>query len=77
MKAIAQALGVPLAQTAVIGDGGNDVAMFKVAGLSVAMGNGEASVRAAATHTTGPNSEDGVADAIDRIILPAAQKARP
>ena len=73
VKAIAQALGVPLAQTAVIGDGGNDVAMFKVAGLSIAMGNGEATTRDAAMHTAPSNDADGVADAIDRIVIHAAR----
>ena len=70
VTALARAYGVPLAETAVIGDGGNDIAMFEVAGFSVAMGNGDARVRAAADETTGSNAEDGVAQAIDRLILP-------
>ncbi len=37
---LAEALGAPLAQTAVIGDQGNDLAMFARAGLSIAMGQG-------------------------------------
>lgn len=72
VTAIAQALGVPLDQTAVIGDGHNDVAMFKVAGLSIAMGQGAQDVRDAADHVTLSNVEDGVAAAIDRFVLPAA-----
>ena len=70
VRAIAEAAGVPLSQTAVIGDGGNDIAMFKVAGVSIAMGNGSDSVRAAAMHTAPPNVEDGVAVAIEELILP-------
>lgn len=71
---LAKALDVPLAATAVIGDGQNDIAMFKVAGLSVAMGNGSGEVRGAANHVTRSNLDDGVAYAIDTFILPAADK---
>ena len=73
VTAIAKALGVPLEQTAVIGDGGNDVAMFKVAGLSIAMANGEQSTRDAAMEAARSNDDDGVADAIDRIVIPASR----
>ena len=73
VTAIAKTLGVPLEQTAVIGDGGNDVAMFKVAALSIAMANGEQSTRDAATETTASNAEDGVAQAIDRVVIPASR----
>ena len=69
---LAKALGVPLAQTAVIGDGRNDMRMFAVAGLSVAVANASAEVRAAASATTCSNAEDGVAHAIDTLILPRA-----
>ncbi|WCM26855.1 Cof-type HAD-IIB family hydrolase [Sphingomonas sp. QA11] len=67
---LAEAMGTPLARTAVIGDQGNDVAMFVRAGLSIAMGQGPAEVRAKADFTTGANDADGVAQAIDGIILP-------
>lgn len=68
--ALADYLGVDLAHTAAIGDGGNDVAMFHKAGLSIAMGQGEASVLSQADHVTGSNVEDGVAAAIRRYMLP-------
>lgn len=70
LTALAQYLDVPLAQTAAIGDGGNDVAMFRQAGLSIAMGQAEASVASQADQVTGSNLEDGVAQAITRFILP-------
>jgi hydroxymethylpyrimidine pyrophosphatase-like HAD family hydrolase len=70
LLALAQLFDIPPAHTAAIGDGGNDVAMFHQAGLSIAMGQGEESVRAEADHVTGSNLEDGVAAAIDRYILP-------
>ena len=41
LSEIAKLLGIPLAEIAVIGDGGNDVAMFERGGLSIAMGNAQ------------------------------------
>ena len=37
LSEIAELLDIPLAEIAVIGDGGNDVAMFERSGLSIAM----------------------------------------
>lgn len=59
---------------AVIGDGPNDIPMFKIAGLSIAMGNADESVRRAAQHITGTNREDGFAHAVERYVLPAATR---
>jgi Cof subfamily protein (haloacid dehalogenase superfamily) len=63
-------VGVPLGETAVIGDMANDLAMFAVAGFSVAMGQSADSVKSAADAVTKPNTEDGFAHAIETIILP-------
>ena len=70
---LARTIGVPLEQTAVIGDGQNDVYMFKVAGLSIAVDNASDEVKQAADHVTASNVDDGVAQAIDRYVLRAAQ----
>jgi Cof subfamily protein (haloacid dehalogenase superfamily) len=66
---LSKLLGVPAAEVAVIGDGGNDVMMFEQAGLSIAMGNAEPAVKAAADFVTDSNAEDGFAKAIERFIL--------
>ncbi|MGA8135871.1 MAG: HAD family hydrolase [Pseudomonas gingeri] len=66
---LAKYLGVPLEQTAAIGDGGNDPAMFHRAGLAIAMGQAEEVVKRQADVVTGSNSEDGAAQAIERFIL--------
>ena len=66
-------LAIPTEEIAVIGDGGNDVAMFECAGLAIAMGNASAEVRAAADLVTGSNREDGFAGAVDRFILAASR----
>jgi Cof subfamily protein (haloacid dehalogenase superfamily) len=68
----AKLLAIPAAEIAVIGDGGNDVAMFGQAGLAIAMGNAAPEVQAAADLVTGSNSDDGFAQAVERFILQPA-----
>lgn len=65
---LSEAIGVPLAQTAALGDQFNDVPMFARAGVSYAMGQGPEAVRAKATHVVAGNDADGVAEAIDRVL---------
>lgn len=52
-----------------IGDGVCDVTMIQQAGMGIAMGNAQDSVKACADMVTGSNEEDGVADAVEKIIL--------
>ena len=74
VTALARMMGVPLDAVATIGDGTNDIRMFEVSGFSVAMGNGSDTVKAAAHEVTASNADDGVAEAIDRYILPRIGK---
>lgn len=74
LRALAEHLGLELAQTAAIGDGHNDVAMFNVAGLSIAMGQARPEVRSQADRVTGSNKEEGVVQAIDNYLLPREVK---
>jgi Cof subfamily protein (haloacid dehalogenase superfamily) len=69
LSEFAKLLAIPLTEIAVIGDGGNDVAMFERSGLSIAMGNASSEVKQAADFVTMSNLEDGFADAIERFIL--------
>ena len=46
------------------GDGENDLSMIRMAGIGVAMENGEESVKAAADYIKKANNEAGVAKAI-------------
>ena len=62
--------GISVAEVATIGDGSNDVLMFRVSGLSIAMGNAAAEVQAAATFVTSSNEEEGFASAMEKFILP-------
>ena len=73
VRALCAAAGVDPARTAVIGDMANDVAMFRVAGYSVAMGQAPDDVKAEAAAVTGPNTQDGFARAVETLILPRAE----
>ena len=69
LSELAKLLALPLEEIGVIGDGGNDIAMFERSGLSIAMGNASPEVRRAADFVTGSNREDGFATAIERFML--------
>lgn len=53
----------------VIGDGVADVKMLQMAGLGIAMGNAQDSVKICADMTTLSNNEEGVAIALEKTIL--------
>jgi Cof subfamily protein (haloacid dehalogenase superfamily) len=69
-------LAVPPAAIAVLGDMENDLAMFRKAGVSIAMGNASAEVKRQANYVTDSNSENGFARAIKRYILDAPRNDR-
>jgi Cof subfamily protein (haloacid dehalogenase superfamily) len=52
-----------------IGDNENDESMIKYAGLGVAMGNSEDSIKKIADYITDSNNEDGVAKVIEKFIF--------
>jgi Cof subfamily protein (haloacid dehalogenase superfamily) len=62
-------LDIPPGQMATIGDGPNDMLMFRLAGLSIAMGNARDEVRAAADEVTSSNDDEGFARAVETHIL--------
>jgi len=67
---LARIAGVDLKEVAVLGDQYNDVPMFERAGITIAMGQAPEPVKAKATYISTSNDEDGVAHAIDTILLP-------
>ena len=69
LSELAKLLAIPPMEIAVIGDGGNDVAMFERSGLSIAMGNAGPEVRRAADFVTDSNRDEGFANAVERFIL--------
>jgi hypothetical protein len=62
-------LDIPLEHIATIGDGPNDILMFRRSGLSIAMGNASPEVKAEAVVVTSSNDEDGFARAVETHIL--------
>jgi Cof subfamily protein (haloacid dehalogenase superfamily) len=70
---LANLLAIPPTEIAVIGDGGNDVAMFERSGLSIAMGNATPEVQSAADFVTDSNREEGFANAIEHFVLRGAR----
>jgi Cof subfamily protein (haloacid dehalogenase superfamily) len=70
VQALCTILGLDPRRVAVIGDMMNDVAMFQVAGLAVAMGQAPETVKAAADVVTTSNRDEGFADAVGQIVLP-------
>ena len=62
-------LGVKPEEMMAVGDSPNDMAMMKLAGLPVAMGNAKDEVKAIAAFVTDTNVNDGVAKAVKKFVL--------
>lgn len=60
LEAMAQFLNLDISQTMAFGDGGNDVAILRRAGVGVAMGNAGENAKNAANYITASVDEDGV-----------------
>ena len=69
IESLSRAMDVPVSAILTIGDGTNDIPMLKAAGFSVAMGNANEAVKAAADAVTGSVDDDGFAAAIERYVL--------
>jgi hypothetical protein len=68
LVALCEALRIAPAEAVAFGDSEVDVPMFRVAGVSVAMGNANPPIQDAATFVTVTADEDGFAAAVDRIL---------
>ncbi len=66
---VSKDLGISLDEVVCIGDNFNDVSMFEVAGLSIAMENGPKAVKEMCDKVTLTNDENGVAYAIENFVL--------
>ena len=69
LKIVATYLAIPLEYILVIGDSHNDLSMFEVAGMAIAMGNAPEEVKAAADLVAPSNDEDGVAWILRELVL--------
>jgi hydroxymethylpyrimidine pyrophosphatase-like HAD family hydrolase len=68
VRELARFAGVPLERVAVLGDMGNDVAMFEIAGVSIAMGQASDAVQRQASLVSKSNDEDGFAIGIGALL---------
>lgn len=66
---LAQILGVKPEETMAFGDGENDLSMMEKAGVSVAMENGEPSLKKKADYIAPCNDEAGVGQMLERLVL--------
>lgn len=66
---LAEHIGIRPEQTMGFGDGENDVTMIRAAGIGVAMENAVEVLKRDADYITGKNDEDGVAAAIEALVL--------
>jgi len=67
VEEVATPLGIGAGQIVTFGDMPNDVPMLRWAGLGVAMGNAHPEAVAAADEVTARNSEDGLAQVLERF----------
>lgn len=68
LAALCNHLGVSQAQTAAVGDGMADIAMFRKAGLSIAMENGHEPVRQSAVLVAPHHDQDDAVWAVTQIL---------
>lgn len=62
-------LGIRREEIMACGDGDNDLAMIREAGLGVAMGNADEALKKAADYVTETNEKEGAARAIEKFAL--------
>jgi len=68
LEAYAKMLGIQMKDVMALGDNLNDASMLKTAGHAVAMGNATEEIKELCDVTTGKNTENGVAAAIEGVL---------
>jgi Cof subfamily protein (haloacid dehalogenase superfamily) len=77
VRTLSKLLSIPVAEIATIGDMPNDVLMFRVGGLSIAMGNAAPEVQSQADCVTDSYNDEGFAKAVERFVLAPPGKTAP
>ena len=80
LKALAEAMRIPRENILAFGDGQNDIAMLEYAGTGCAVANASEEVRRRADRVVPANTEDGVAQEIERLLAAGEigrRKTRP
>lgn len=75
LGALLEHLGVTREEVIAVGDGVCNVTMLQLAGMGVAMGHSQDSVKVCADYVTASNEEDGVALAVEKLILAEVRAA--
>ena len=69
LMSLVDLLHVSIPETICVGDSENDLSMLKTAGIGVAMGNASEDLKAIADYVTDNNNNDGLAKAIEELVL--------
>ena len=69
LQKVCEFLDIPMEQTIAVGDADNDIDILKAAGLSIAMGNANETVKSICDVVVGDCDHDGCAEAIRRYLL--------
>ena len=69
LKNLKNYLGIDTERIMSIGDSGNDISMFRESGYKVAMGNAINELKLMADFITSTVYDDGVANAIEKLLL--------
>ncbi len=68
LRILSKYLNIPIEDTIAIGNDKNDISMFEVAGLSVAVANASDNIKNKVDHVTLSNDEDGVAVFLETLL---------
>lgn len=68
IRDICKVLDMEPAEVIAFGDAENDIPMLRAAGMGVAMGNAQETVKAAADMVTLSNNDDGIAAALEKLL---------
>lgn len=69
LEALAAHMRVPMSQVIAVGDGNNDLTLLSTAGLSIAMENAPAEIKAVADYVTRDVEHSGLAAAIKKFVV--------
>lgn len=69
LLAMIAGLNISIGETMAFGDGGNDLAIVMTAGVGVAMGNANESLKAVADYVTDTVDDNGISNALHRWVL--------
>ena len=65
---LAERLDISLEKTMVFGDDFNDLGLFKLCGIPIAMDNSIEELKSIANYNTTSNDEDGVANILEKLL---------